>query len=332
MEINYQTTLNNLFSDLTKRRKEILDRRFGLRGGQAETLQSIGDNLGITRERVRQLVNDSLNIIQERQGKQLKRPIDYFIDYFQEQGGLKSEEKIFEELAPRRFRGYVAFFLTIGPTFERFNESQDYYTFWSIDRKIVGQAKKIINLTIKRLDKKREPISFKELKTLAADNLAERVFLSYIEVSKPISQSPEGLFGLTAWPDINPKGVRDRAYLVLKKQNGPLHFVEITKQINNLPFEKKDVLSESVHNELIRSPLFVLIGRGIYALREWGYEPGTVREIIVQTLKQAKKPLLKGEVIKKVLAQRKVQENTILLNLQDKDYFIKTEEGKFWLK
>jgi DNA-directed RNA polymerase specialized sigma subunit len=332
MEKIYQVTIKNLLRDLDHRRREILERRFGLRTGQGETLQSIGDDLGISRERVRQIIEGSLRYIKEKKARDLEKPIRIILDYFQKNGGLKKEEKVFTEMAPEDyFRGPVFFFLTVGDEFNRFKETEEYYSFWTIEEKAVLRAQKTINVTIQKLEKKREPLPLEELKRITIRTLEERVFLSYIEISKHIAQSPEGLFGLASWPEINPRGLRDKIYLVLKKENKPMHFNEIAQKINNLPFQERQVLPESVHNELIRSPLFVLIGRGIYALREWGYEPGTVKDIIIKILKEAKRPLSKEEILTKVLEQRQVKENTVILNLQDKRHFIKTEQGKYIL-
>jgi DNA-directed RNA polymerase delta subunit len=83
---------------------------------------------------------------------------------------------------------------------------------------------------------------------------------------------------------------------------------------------EKKVTKQAVHNELIRDERFILIGRGIYALREWGYNKGVVEEVIEEVLITAGKPLHKDEIIKEVLKRRVVKETTILLNLQ-KDRF-----------
>jgi RNA polymerase primary sigma factor len=43
------------FADLSPRERDVMALRFGLRGGEPKTLQQIGDALGVSRERVRQL-------------------------------------------------------------------------------------------------------------------------------------------------------------------------------------------------------------------------------------------------------------------------------------
>jgi RNA polymerase primary sigma factor len=51
---------------LTEREQTILKRRFGLGGMEAESLEEVGARLGITRERVRQLQNQSLAALRDR--------------------------------------------------------------------------------------------------------------------------------------------------------------------------------------------------------------------------------------------------------------------------
>jgi hypothetical protein len=95
-----------------------------------------------------------------------------------------------------------------------------------------------------------------------------------------------------------------------------------------VPLAKKTNF-QTVHNELIKDARFVLVGRGVYALKEWGYEPGTVKDVISQVLKKAKQPLSQDEVLKRVLSQRLVKESTILLNLGNKKCFLKSENGRY---
>ena len=96
-------------------------------------------------------------------------------------------------------------------------------------------------------------------------------------------------------------------------------------------FKRKNVTIQAIHNELIKDPRFVLIGRGIYALDSWGYKKGTVSDIIVEIMKKAKKPLTREEIVKEVLHARKVKETTILLNLQNKNLFIKVDKNSYTL-
>ena len=157
------------------------------------------------------------------------------------------------------------------------------------------------------------------------------VWEAYLATSKVITSNPYGEYGLTSWPAISPRGIKDKAFVALNRQGKAMHFLEIAKAINGAGWSKKKAHPQTVHNELIKDQRFVLVGRGLYALREWGYEPGVVRDVLVSVLKKAAQPLSKEEIIKSVMDKRFVKAPTILLNLQNKNLFKKNEEGKYTL-
>lgn len=332
MAIKYQQSMSQILRDLPLKKREIIERRFGINRPQRETLQSIGNDFNITRERVRQIVNESIYYIKETSISKIRAPINYISDYLQSNGDLKREDYLLTELGGQQYQNHIYFYLTIGDEFQRFNEDQDFYTVWTIKEKSVIRAKTVVQTLMTYLDKKKQPLPLEELHKPVKRQVHIKALHSYIETSKHISRSPEGLFGLIFWPEVNPKSIRDKAYIVLKRKGEPLRFQEITDEINRFFETSKNVSAESVHNELIRSSLFVLVGRGLYALREWGYEPGTVKDIIIKTLKESKKPLLKEEIVEKVLQQRKVEANTVILNLQDRTLFERDEKGGYSLK
>ena len=108
-----------------------------------------------------------------------------------------------------------------------------------------------------------------------------------------------------------------------------MHFNDIASAISSSKFRKKDVTLQAIHNELIKDPRFVLIGRGIYALRDWGYKKGTVSQIITSILEEAKTPLTREEIVKNVLKVRKVKETTVLLNLQNKKLYQRVDKNTY---
>ncbi|MFZ4631600.1 MAG: sigma factor-like helix-turn-helix DNA-binding protein [Patescibacteria group bacterium] len=57
--------VNSLFSELLDREKDILSRRFGLKGDKSETLEKIGSLHKLTRERVRQIESSSIKKIKK---------------------------------------------------------------------------------------------------------------------------------------------------------------------------------------------------------------------------------------------------------------------------
>jgi len=359
---NYQKICQELIKDLPPRQKEVILRRFALSaeassegGPKRETLELIGRDFGITRERVRQIEEDGLEKIKKnlsastgalsesQSNSSVQKIFKDFNQYLNAFGGFKKEAILLESLGGKKYQPQIYFLLTINENFKRVGETEDLYPLWLIDKNSLDLAKKVIDSLSNKLKEIGKPVGLKELTSF--HNLKKQ-FLSYyteprsakrdgtrwekrfisstLEISKKIQKNPEGLFGLKDWPEINPRGVKDMAYLVLKKQGEPLHFAQVANSIEGANLQ-------TVHNELIRDPRFVLVGRGIYALKDWGYYPGQVKDIILKILEE-EGPLDKEEILDKVLKQRQVKENTILLNLSNKKHFLRDSQGKYSVK
>jgi hypothetical protein len=321
--LSLQKICLELLSDLPERVKEVVLRRFALSGQkEGETLEEIGKSFGITRERVRQIEESGLEKIRPRI-KNYQKIFQKFFDYLGKQGGLKEEEILLGELGEGKYQSQVFFLLSLDTRFKRISESEGFKSFWTIGDNFFDKAKEIINTLLEKLKTLGKPVTLKELNVFAV--IGETELNSYLEISKNIQKNSENVFGLRDWPEINPRGIKDKAYLIFKKMGKPLHFTEVTKLIQGS-------LTQTVHNELIRDARFVLVGRGIYALSEWGYLPGQVKDVITKILKESKNPLTKEEVLSEVLRQRMVKENTILLNLSNRNYFKKDQEGKYTVR
>lgn len=320
---NYQKICSDLISNLEGRQKEIICRRFGLNEGERETLESIGKDFGICRERVRQIQEDALGKIRTKLNG-YEKVFDAFLEYFKKFGNFKKEDILLNELGQKKFKNHVYFLLTLkGEPFQRLNETDKFYSLWFVDKSSIQSAESILNFLYNQLQKTGQPVKFNDLEFPFP--LKKEVALSYLEVFKEIEKNDEGVYGLKEWPEINPRGIKDKAYLVLKKLGKPLHFSQVAHLIEGSHLQ-------TVHNELIRDSKFVLVGRGIYALREWGYSPGQVKDVISEILKQEKKPLTKEEILEKVSRQRMVKTNTILLNLSNKKYFERDSQGRYTIK
>lgn len=338
--INYQKIHQDLLKGLSPRTKDVIERRFGLKKEERETLESIGEDYGVCRERVRQIEENGVSLVK----KEIKKPVyqkifQDFSSQLKENGDLKREDLLLSQFSSSQLQNQSLFWLTLGDPFFRYSENNNFYSLWTVNLDSVNRAQKVNENFIKRFENKKELISPKEAFDIFQKDiklkikLTSQALLSYFEVSKRIEQNHEGLLGLAEWPEINPRGIKDKAYLALKKNGKLLHFTEVAERINQLDFSSKNpALPQTVHNELIRDSRFVLVGRGIYALKEWGYYPGQVKEVILNVLKENDKPLSKQEILKQVLSQRLVKENTVLLNLQNKKYFSKDSQGKYSIK
>lgn len=160
-------------------------------------------------------------------------------------------------------------------------------------------------------------------------DVSKDLLISIFTVSKEIKVLHDAI-GLIKWRHINPKTLRDKIFFVLRNEQKSMHFVDIANQIMTHDFDDKSVNLQAVHNELIRYPQFVLIGRGIYALEEWGYEHGTTKDVIISLLKK-KKVMSEADIVKKVLEKRKVKPITISLSLKNHPEFIRVGRKRYQL-
>lgn len=320
--LNYQKICQDLISDLSPRQKDVILERFGLNGGERKTLEAVGESFGVTRERVRQIQDGALSEIKNKTGN-YPAVFQSLKKYFQQVGDLRKEDAMLKELGEEKWQNQIYFLLTLSNGFVRFGANRDFHPLWAAGAASLEKAQKTIFLLYQKLEEAKTPLSLKELAKFASQNTS--VLESYLEVSKKIQKNSEGVFGLKDWPEINPRGVKDKAYLLFKKTQEPLHFTKVANMIEGS-------LVQTVHNELIRDPRFILVGRGMYALKEWGYEPGQVKDVISRILKNGKGPLSKEEILNKVLEQRMVKENTVFLNLNNKKYFSRTPQGKYQIQ
>jgi hypothetical protein len=325
-----------LVQSLPDRSRDVIVSRFGLSKGKPRTLDAIGKDYKITRERVRQIENHAIKVLQESSTIQKEaKHFEALESAIHELGGILPEEAILDALSKDlETRNHLYFLLTVGRTFASAKETDDFKARWYVDHdlaKSVEDALKQVHATVKPSD------------VLTEDKLVEHVMTCltkvntkyktkenvrrWLELSACLVRNPLGEWGRATAPGIRVKNIRDHAYLALKRHGSPMHFREVSKAIQKL--FGKAAHEATTHNELIKDKRFVLVGRGIYALAEWGYRAGPVAEIIKHILKEAG-PLTREEIMKRVAKERYVKPNTIIVNLQNPS-FTKVK-GKYALK
>lgn len=319
------------------REREIISRRFGL-SGTKETLEQIGEMLGVTRERVRQLekaILIRLSIAAEAgkipelivAEKLIKRELS-------EMGRISRVTELADKLsdsnATAADRAAIILIATISPALTLVEENDKYYAGVGIadygdEKAIRGQIDHIV-ATIKE---NKSPMSIDELDAKLDYEHPDHI-RAIASLSKLLS-SLDNLWGLSKWPAVNPKNIRDKIFVVLDKNKSPMHFADIAKAISSSDFRRKNVTTQAIHNELIKDKRFILVGRGIYALDTWGFSKGTVADVIADILKKAGEPLSRDEIVKRVLQSRQVKETTILLNLQNRNLFSRVDKNTYTL-
>lgn len=325
-----------LLSALPDRARDILEKRYGLaKDSETQTLESIGHTYGITRERVRQIESYGIQSIQKS---------DIYLEFneiFDEMkqviqslgGGLVAEQVLLDEITnDPSLRNHIYFLLVVGNPFYRSKENTNYGHRWFTDKKLADSVEQALQTVYASLSRD-ELVSEEEILNRFRNELIETaetedktVLRRWLQISKDIASNPLGEWGDAASPNVHVKGIRDYAYLVVKRHGSPMHFREVAEEIQKL-FERK-AHTATTHNELIKDDRFVLVGRGLYALTEWGYSAGVVKDVLRDILEK-NGPLSREEIIDKVRKERYVKDNTIVVNLQDVHLFKRLSNGTY---
>ncbi len=370
-KLNTNEIIKGLLGKLSKKERDIISRRFGLKDSERETLEAVGKLHNLTRERIRQIENATVKKLKEL--KDLKESLSHLQDktgnIISEHGGLTEREYLFHLLNTFSPVGYKSddyeveknhydFLLSriLNDEFEEVKNSNVFKHSYKMkgtalehleelakelvskveEMKEVVKTEDIISIlnSSEVYDRHREKVSIPsdlDVSSYWKDSLFDeetdvvhgnKVLYSLLQAVKDVDQNKFGFWGVYHWEEVTPKTINHKIYLVLKNEGKPMHFVEIAKRINEVCFDRKMANPATVHNELILDPKYVLVGRGIYGLKEWGYKEGVVQDVIREILKE-NGPLTKEEIINKVLENRLVKRTTISLALMNKDTFEK---------
>jgi len=325
-----------LLSGLSPRAHEVVINRFGItEDAQRKTLEAIGQKYGITRERVRQIENAALAFVRKSDFfKNEKEIFEEIKKLMHTLGAIVSEQEFLSHVSKDKLtQNHIHLYLTLGDNFTEHKEDEHFKARWSVDPEVSEQIHKSLkklfeNLSDDELISEADLISrfLEEVKDLAEQYKNEEIIKRWLSISKKISKNPLGEWGKSTSSSIKTRGVKDYAFLMMRKHGSPMHFREVAKAVANT-FDKKCHVA-TCHNELIKDPRFVLVGRGIYALSEWGYKTGVVREVIKELLKK-NGPMKKEEIIDQVMKERYLKKNTILVNLQNSKYFKKNKTSHY---
>lgn len=326
----------HLLSALPDRAREILISRYGLeKGGKTKTLEAIGTIYGITRERVRQIENYGLTSIRKSDAfKEEQFVFEELENAIAKIGGIVTENDLLNIFGKDGdVRSHIHFLLVLGDMFVREKENADFHHRWYVDKKVADTVHKALqslyaSLSNDDLIPESELIQkfLEEVSDLNEMYKSEEIARRWLSLSKQLGKNPLGEWGIATSANVRAKGMRDYAYLVIKRHGSPLHFTEVAETITDL-FQKKAHVA-TCHNELIKDKRFVLVGRGLYALAEWGYSRGVVKDVISDILEKHG-PLSRQEIIDLVKKERYVKDNTILVNLQDSTYFKRDQKGVY---
>lgn len=325
-----------LLSVLKDRSLDIISNRYGLGDDtKRKTLEAIGQKYGITRERVRQIENAALSSI--RKSDAMKSEDAVFLELkklINSLGSVVHEDELLGHISDdTSIQNHINFYLVLGDAFTQHKEDENFKTRWVVEHEVVDKIHDSLKNLYKSLSADELVVEsdminrfLKSIKDLSDEHRDEEILRRWLRLSKKVAKNPLNEWGRAESKNVKTRGVKDYTFLVLRKHGEPMHFKEVADAITKT-FGRK-TLAATTHNELIKDSRFVLVGRGKYALREWGYKPGIVRDVIKEIL-VSNGAMTKDDIVDAVLKERFLKRNTILVNLQNSKYFKKLADGKY---
>lgn len=362
--INFSALMRNMLSRLSDREQSVLRQRYQLTADlkQNSTLKEIGDSYKITRERVRQIEREAVKKLVSMRAEAdfafaLKDLETALVKYFERNGGLVRQDNLLDsyvrpnhDLDNLHPNAYLFAMEYLFDSVEKIDGHDKFYTVWKLTELDIAHVAELLAKVEDALRVKNELFTEKDIIEMAKNHVPDQLeialnnylnthsdlsydalLVSYLSAASMIEKNILDQWGLAEWQKVKPKKLADKIMLVFEKETKPLHFRDIAEKINAAGFDHKNICPATVHNELIANNNYVLIGRGIYALKNWGYTTGTVAEIIERILSTANEPMTKDEIIESVLKQRQVNKSTVYLTLINKDQFERNDQGRYFL-
>lgn len=337
-------SFEEILISLSEKEKNVIERRVGLRW-EKETLQSIWSSFSptITRERVRQIEESGIKKIWRIIKASILTDIqNAWLNFLKINWWLASRDSLvnylIKELNLEKNINTSILETIMQSDFDIFKSKQKlgckiYFYLSNVSKFNIDAIHKE---ALRILKKKKDVIERKELFSMISENLRDVKWIttelinSVLEIFDDIIYWENDLVGLTKWKILNPKTLKDKAVYILKKEGTPMHFVDISNKI--IEYLEENVKVNTIHNELIRNEDFVLIGRWIYALKEWWFKPGTVLDMITSILEKKAEPMSTEDIIKEVLKIRNVKDTTIYMNLQNRKVIERVWRNYYQLK
>uniref|UniRef100_A0A7C4R7Q2 HTH HARE-type domain-containing protein n=1 Tax=candidate division CPR3 bacterium TaxID=2268181 RepID=A0A7C4R7Q2_UNCC3 len=335
----------DLISNLKEKQQKVILHRFGLSGRKRLTLDAIGKDFGVTRERVRQIEVASITKLKKLSQLDHNKPhIERIKNIIEENGGVISEDRLVRELIldldekrAEEIKRILRFILLLSEDIQAIEDNDHTHFGWALSRygkkMIEDIAQAFVDVLESRGDSLEDEVILleilkHEIMAKYKSDITKGFLQSSIDLVKKLHKTEDGKRGLSTWSWVKPKTIRDKIFYVLSKKKEPMHFSQIAEEINNAGFDHKKATLQTIHNELISDDRFILVGRGLYGLKDWGFEGGTVEDVIEKILKKnGSEPMDQNTVVEEVIKKKKVKKATILINLQNSPKFKRTKEG-----
>ena len=346
-EVDLNDYFNALFIFLNPRYFSIIEFRFGLRTGIKTTLEETARHFGVTRERIRQIESQALEIIRKRVTRMdqstLVTTIKEKIDY---RGGLISESRLIDELqricinTTYSIEGILELFSKVFESGIELNQDDIKITHllplsgWSTSSYDKDQIFQTANKILEILSIAEFPMQWIDLFSALVcedglftldEHLAHAIAL-YMSDTQQIQRQMDG-----GWFIFEKSTRYSRIISVMRQIGQPAHFSEISDRYDEL-YNDQPLSEHGIHTVLSGRVEFVRVGQGKYGLPEWGlHDDGNVSNAVRRILADHEHPMNLADIINEVLKTWDVQNSAVISAIENDARFYKTEDGKVWL-
>jgi hypothetical protein len=223
---NYKEVVEQILKELRRDRdRQIIARRFGFGMSRRQTLEKIGGDFDITRERVRQIEKAAIAKMRASGSAEIARAGELLRAIVADQGGITPTPDVATIIgATESDIPYIVFLALLSPGIELIEEDDDLRQAVSLAPIYArSQVIQLINETISTVKDYAKPITLAKLSNKLPSQLETITLEQLMRVSKKLAYF-DGKWGLITWPEVNPKSIRDKTYLVLSRHGRPLHF------------------------------------------------------------------------------------------------------------
>jgi len=318
------------------RDRAVIEHRFGL-GGKRETLNEVGQRFHLTRERIRQVENSTLRalrgVLAADPVPEVSAAIEQVTDTIDDMGQAASVDALATRVVGESTtvaRGVVMLLSELSPHLVVMAGNANYHASIvhsdTLDKRAVRAQ---IDTLVAALQKHGQPVALADWPGIVETPSSAAQVAAIASLSKEIIHKGDE-WGLPQWAIMNPHNIRDLAYILLRQVGEPMHYSAIADAVNAGAMGASAFSRKVVHNGLIKDPRFVLIGRGKYALAEWGYTKGSLPDVIAGVLRQ-ESPLSSDEIVRRVMQVRHLQDRTIRMSLHAQPQFRRVAKAEYVL-
>jgi hypothetical protein len=311
--------IDDVLDSLNDRNKIILKQRLGLQDGNRRSLEDIGQELELTRERVRQIVDKAINKLNAPNKENILIQLrQVAISTLKSAGSLITVQKWCEAISKIyppgevHLQSVILWLVDFIPEIQsiQISKTQFFYTN-PLTHQILS-------------DVQSQLAEFWEGQRISDRSQLQQIILALLPQDLPnpetvanslinvLCQEPiPGIFSAETW------NITDYAYYVLHKAGEPLHFSEVGQRIQQLKHDwKAENIKRAAQGAIERHPDIIRRGRGIYGLREWGtLEYSHFREVLLDYLSKQTLPIDVNQVYSDLIPDYQVTQATVNMTL-----------------